>query len=87
MDSEIKQFQSMLADIIDSVVATDRQLNSLAASLLAMRAAFQEIDKNGQFEQIYAKQCAVAIAELSKRSSARSADSLLALAQRLRGQS
>ena len=84
MDNEIKTLQLAVADLIEGVAATDRQLHSLTASLLAMRAAFQEIDKGGQFEQIYAKQYAVAIAELSNRSSVRSADSLLAFAASLR---
>jgi hypothetical protein len=81
MDKETKK---LLAEIVDGIATTDRRVHSLTVSLMAMRAVFQEIDKSGQFEQIYAKHCAVATAELLDQSGGSRADFLLELAKRLR---
>ena len=49
----------LLADVIEGLAATDRRVNALTLSVLALKGAVQNCDSVGRFDVQYAKVYAV----------------------------
>jgi hypothetical protein len=81
MDRDAKD---LLAEVIDGLIATDRQVGDLAAALVALRLTLAEMGVD--FEKRYAKHYEGPEVQQVIRSNAASRDVLLQIARTLRGQ-
>jgi hypothetical protein len=85
VSDETKELNLLIADVIDGLAASDRRVEGLAASLLAMRLSLAEM--GADFELRYAHHFAGQEVQKLIQMCAGERDLLLALAQRLRSQS
>lgn len=84
MNPETKELQLLLADIIDHLAATDKEIGDLAAALVALRLTLAEM--GADFEKHYAKHFAGQAVQQVIQKSVASRDVLLQIARTLRGQ-
>jgi hypothetical protein len=78
-----KELRLLVAQLAEGMASTDRQLGSLASSLVAMRDALLEYDLAG-FEPLYAKHFEGEAASLIRRRSDENSALLLAIVYELR---
>ena len=82
MDNEVKL---ILADLLESLAASDRRVSVLTVSLTAMREALKDVSPE-RFERAYARQFEELKAQGIGQSPLDTGEALLALAKRLRNQ-
>jgi hypothetical protein len=83
--SDAKGMRLMLAEVIEALAATDRRVEGLTASLLAIRATLAEM--GADFENRYAKHFAEPEVQQLIQRCTHERDLLLQIARRLRTQS
>lgn len=83
--NDTKELRLLLADTIESLVATTKRVDDFGASLLAIRLTLAELGPD--FERLYAKHCAGPDVQQAIQLCAAERELLLASARELRNRS
>jgi hypothetical protein len=86
MTTDPKELRLLLADVIEGLAATDRRVNALTLSVLALKGAVQTCDSAGRFDVQYERIYKIEAAQLKDQLSSGIA-LLLQIAVQLRRES